>query len=280
VNASSAGTLYLVSTPIGNLEDLTHRAARILREAAVIACEDTRQTRKLLSHYGIESPVVSYHEHNEAARTEELLARLERGQSVALVSDAGTPLVSDPGFRVLSAAIGRGFPVCPVPGPSAILAALTGAGLPVDEFYFGGFLPPKRGQRIKALERWKSLGCTLILYEAPHRILDTLADIESLFGSRKVVVARELTKLHEEFIRGAADEVRGILAARPCVKGEITLLIAPAPEIAEDGTPLDAAVGALVAGGMQPMDAMKIVAKRRGLSKREVYAQLRGNHAP
>ena len=268
------GTLYLVSTPIGNLEDMTHRAVRVLREAAVIACEDTRQTRKLLDHYGITGPVVSYHDHNEAARTEELLTRLERGESVALVSDAGTPLVSDPGYRVLRAAVGRGFTVCPIPGPSAVLAGLVGSGLPVDQFFFGGFLPPKQGQRRKALEGWKELPCTLILYEAPHRILDTLTDTEELFGIRQVVVARELTKLHEEFLRGTSGEVRAILAARPAVKGEITLLIGKAPEIAEDDTPVEEAVAALVAGGMHPMDAMKAVAKRRGLSKRDVYARL------
>ena len=268
------GTLYLVSTPIGNLEDMTHRAVRVLREAAVIACEDTRQTRKLLDHYGITGPVVSYHDHNEAARTAELLTRLERGESVALVSDAGTPLVSDPGYRVLRAAVGRGFTVCPIPGPSAVLAGLVGSGLPVDQFFFGGFLPPKQGQRRKALEGWKELPCTLIVYEAPHRILDTLTDTEELFGSRQVVVARELTKLHEEFLRGTSGEVHAILAGRPAVKGEITLLIDKAPEIAEDETPVEEAVATLVAGGMHPMDAMKAVARRRGMSKRDVYARL------
>jgi 16S rRNA (cytidine1402-2'-O)-methyltransferase len=265
------GTLYLVATPIGNLEDITLRALRVLREADLIACEDTRQTGKLLRHFDIiDKPMVSYHEHNEAARTAELIAKLESDVTVALVSDAGTPLVSDPGYRLVTAAIGAGIAVVPIPGASALLSALTGAGMPTDAFRFCGFLPPKQGQRRKALEALRAEDCTLVFYEAPHRIVDTLSDISAVYGERPVVVARELTKLHEEFLRGTVDEVRSQLDARPSVKGEITLLIGKgAPVMAE--TPIDAAVRELEQKGVPRMDAIKQVARERGLSKREVY---------
>ena len=266
--------LYLVATPIGNLEDITLRALRVLREADLIACEDTRQTGKLLAHFGIaDKPMVSYHEHNETARTQELVAKLEGGRSIALVSDAGTPLVSDPGYRLVTAAISAGIPVVPIPGASAVLGGLAAAGLPTEAFRFCGFLPPKQGQRKKALEALRGEDCTLIFYEAPHRILDTLADLAGVYGDRPVVVARELTKMHEEFLRGTADEVRVQLAVRPSVKGEITLLIAKgAPVIAT--TPVEDAVRELEQKGVPRMDAIKQVARERGLSKREVYKQL------
>jgi 16S rRNA (cytidine1402-2'-O)-methyltransferase len=265
--------LYLVATPIGNLEDITLRAVRVLREADLIACEDTRQTGKLLAHFDIDKPMVSYHEHNEAARTLELMVKLEGGASIALVSDAGTPLVSDPGYRLVIAAIGAGIPVVPVPGASAVLGALAAAGLPTDAFRFCGFLPVKTTQRRKALELLRAETCTLIFYEAPHRILDALSDISAVYGDRPVAVARELTKLHEEFLRGTADEVRTQLAGRPSVKGEITLLIGKgAPVIA--ATPVDEAVRELEQKGISRMDAIKQVARERGLSKREVYKQI------
>lgn len=268
------GTLYVVATPIGNLEDITLRALRLLKQVAVIACEDTRQTRKLLDHFSITTPTVSYHEHNEAARTAELLTRLEAGESVALVSDAGTPLISDPGYRVVHAAIAAGIAVVPIPGASAALGALAAAGLATDQFRFCGFLPPKSGQRRKALEEMAEETCTLVFYEAPHRILDTLADIEAVYGPRPVVVARELTKLHEEFLRGTAAEVHAQLAARPAVKGEITLLIGKGEPVA-DNTPIAEAVAALEAAGVARMDAIKQVARARGLSKRQVYDEVR-----
>jgi 16S rRNA (cytidine1402-2'-O)-methyltransferase len=268
------GPLYLVATPIGNLEDITYRAVRILGEVDCIACEDTRQTRKLLDHYGIHKPVVSYHEHNEAERAAELASRMLGGSSIALVSDAGVPLVSDPGYRLVRAAIENGIPVHPIPGPSAALAALSGAGLPTDSFRFGGFLPVKQGQRVKALEAIRDEHATCIFYEAPHRILETLEAIDETLGHRQVVVARELTKIHEEFLRGTAREVHAALAARDSVKGEITLLIGRATEPEPDDTPIDEAVQALERGGMARMDAIKEIARRRGLSKREVYAQL------
>lgn len=269
-----SGLLYLVATPIGNLEDITYRAVRVLQEADLIACEDTRQTRKLLDRYGIHKPTISYHEYNEAERTEDLAARLLAGAVIALVSDAGTPLVSDPGYRLVRAAIESGIPVQPVPGASAALAALAASGLPTDGFHFGGFLPPKPGQRAKVLEALANEQATLIFYEAPHRILETLEAVEKTLGSRPVVVARELTKIHEEFLRGTAAEIRAQLAQRGVVKGEITLLIGKASGPTPDDTPLDEAVEALVRAGTPRMDAIKQVARKRGLSKREVYDQL------
>ena len=269
-----AGTLYLVATPIGNLEDITLRALRVLREADLIACEDTRHTRKLLDHYGISKPTVSYHEHNEAARAAELIARLVAGTSIALVCDAGTPLLSDPGYRVVTAAIEAGVAVVPIPGPSAALGALTASGLATASFRFCGFLPPKSGARRKALEQFQHDACALIFYEAPHRILDALADVQAVFGSRFVVVARELTKLHEEFLRGTAAAVREQLAKRDAIKGEFTLLIDKAPEVVEDTTPVDEAVRALEQQGVPRMDAIKQVARARGLSKRDVYREV------
>jgi 16S rRNA (cytidine1402-2'-O)-methyltransferase len=270
------GTLYLVATPIGNLEDITLRAVRVLREADLIACEDTRQTGKLLQHFQIiAKPMVSYHEHNEAARTQELVAKLESGTNIALVSDAGTPLVSDPGYRLVIAAADAGITVVPIPGASAILVALAAAGLPTDAFRFGGFLPAKTGQRKKALEELRGEDCTLVFYEAPHRILDALSDIAAVYGERPVVVARELTKVHEEFLRGTAEEVRATLAARPSVKGEITLLIGKGSPMVS-ATPVEDAVRELEQQGVPRMDAIKQVARERGLSKREVYSRVSG----
>jgi 16S rRNA (cytidine1402-2'-O)-methyltransferase len=269
-----AGVLYVVATPIGNLEDITYRAVRTLREAGVIACEDTRQTRKLLEHYSIRTPTVSYHEHNEAERTADLAARLRSGTTVALVSDAGMPLVSDPGYRLVRAAIEDGIPVQPVPGASAALAALAAAGLPTDSFHFAGFLPPKTGQRARVLEGLAGETATLIFYEAPHRILEMLEAVEQALGPRPVVVARELTKIHEEFLRGTAAGVRAQLAARDAIKGEITVLVGRAEHPPADETPVEDAVEALVRAGSPRMDAIKQVARRRGLSKREVYDRL------
>jgi 16S rRNA (cytidine1402-2'-O)-methyltransferase len=268
------GTLYVVSTPIGNLEDITLRALRVLREADLIACEDTRQTRKLLDHYAISKPSVSYHDHNESARAAELIEKLESGANIALVSDAGTPLISDPGYRLVAAATGAGILVVPVPGPSATIAALAASGLPTDSFRFCGFLPPKSTQRRKLIEELKSDTATLIFYEAPHRVLDALGDIAALMGARRVVVAREITKLHEEFLRGTAAEVRARLADRPVVRGEITLLIGKADRIEADDVPIEDAVRELESKGIARMDAIKQVAKSRGISKRECYRQL------
>jgi 16S rRNA (cytidine1402-2'-O)-methyltransferase len=273
--AALSGTLYLVGTPIGNLEDISWRAVRVLKEADWIACEDTRHTRRLLDHYGIARPTISYHEHNERERTPELIEALTGGAAGALVSDAGMPLISDPGYRLVRAAIDHGIRVEPIPGPSALLAALAASGLPGGAFHFGGFLPAKSAARSKVLEALRHEPVPLIFYEAPHRILETLEAIDRIMGDRLVVLARELTKVHEEFLRAPAAEIRATLAARPAVKGEITLVIAAASSTAADapdaGLPLAQAVEACIADGMPRMDAIKEVARRRGLSKREVY---------
>lgn len=271
---SVSGTLYIVATPIGNLEDITLRALRILREADLIACEDTRQTRKLLDRHGIVKPLVSYHEHNEFARAGELLAELQVGRNIALVSDAGTPLIADPGYRLVAQARSAGIVVSPIPGASAITGALSASGLPTDSFYFGGFLPAKKSQRRKTLEEAKNYPVTLVFYEAPHRILEALEDIAEVLGSRKVTLARELTKIHEEFLAGTAPELREKLAHR-APRGEFTILVAKADAPAENLPPIEAAFDQLVEAGVPRMDAMKTIARERGLSKREVYAQLK-----
>ena len=268
------GLLYLVATPIGNLEDITYRAVRVLGEADLIACEDTRQTRKLLEHYHIQKPTISYHDHNEAERSEDLAERLRGGAVIALVSDAGMPLVADPGYRLVRAAIESGVPVQAIPGASATLTALAASGLPTDSFHFGGFLPHKPGQRAKVLEQLAEEQATLIFYEAPHRILEALEAIENALGPRPVVVARELTKIHEEYLRGTAAEIRALLAAREAVKGEITLLIGKTMTPTADDTPVPEAVEELIRAGAARMDAIKQVARRRGLPKREVYEQV------
>jgi 16S rRNA (cytidine1402-2'-O)-methyltransferase len=269
-----AGILYLVATPIGNLEDITRRAERVLGEVSLIACEDTRHSRRLLDHLGIRTPTVSYHEHNETQRTPELLARLSAGQRIALIADAGTPLVSDPGYRLVAAAAASGIRVEPIPGASALLAALTASGLPTDCFHFAGFLPAKPPQRRKALEALKPVTATLVFYEAPHRVTASLADIGEVLGPRPMAAAREITKLHEEFLRGTPAEILGELASRPSVKGEFTLVVAGARAPEPGGAPPAAEVAELVGAGMPRMDAIKTVARRRGLPKREVYKLL------
>jgi len=276
-----AGTLYIIATPIGNLEDITLRALRILRdEVVMIACEDTRHTQKLLEHYQIRKPLISYHEHNEASRTAEILDSLEDGHSIALVSDAGTPLVSDPGYRVVKAAINRHFAVVPVPGPSAVLAALAASGLPTDDFRFIGFFPSKAGARRKALADILNTRGTVVAYESPHRILDTLAEIAVIFGSGPIVLAREITKVHEEFLRGSAAEIREQLAKRGSVKGEITLIIGrPEKNASAISDPLAEVLRLEIEEGVNRIQAVKTVAKQLGLPKREVYrlAAAQGN---
>ena len=250
------------------------RALRVLREeASVIACEDTRQTQKLLDHFGIRKPVISYHEHNENTRSAELVERMAAGENVALVSDAGTPLVSDPGYRLVTAAIAAGFRVIPVPGVSAALAALSASGLPTDEFRFAGFLPPKSAARRRFLDEAAVDRATLIVYESPHRILDSLQDIAQILGDRRIVLARELTKIHEEFLRGSAREILDELRARPSIKGEMTLVIERAGKGAAEGDPVSEVLS-LQAAGVDRMEAIKSVAKRFGLGKRELYEKL------
>jgi len=274
-----SGCLYLVATPIGNLEDITLRALRILKEADQIACEDTRHTQKLLNHYGIAKPLVSYHEHNEMTRAPELVLAMEQGAQIALVSDAGMPLVSDPGYRLVTLALRHHLPVVPVPGPSALLAALSASGLPNEEFLFAGFLPARSGQRKRALERLRIEDRTMILYEAPHRIEDTLADARAILGDRPACLAREVTKLHEEFRRGTLSELAASLSEKPA-RGEITLLIGPFP--AEERTAqrdssqsLAERVDELIRQAkLDRKEALKLAAKERGLTKRAAYSEL------
>lgn len=231
------GTLYLVATPLGNLEDITLRALRVLRECDVLAAEDTRRSGQLLAHFGIRKPLVSYFRFNEARRSEEILERLRRGQTVALVTDAGSPGISDPGERVVRAALAAGFRVEPVPGPCALIAALTASGLPTEEFHFVGFLPHKSGQRRKALERLATLPGTLVLYESPHRLERLLAELAELMPERAVVLARELTKKFEEFLRGRPAELLARVSQR-AVRGELVVLIGPAPSDLPAATPV------------------------------------------
>ena len=274
-------TLYLVGTPIGNLEDISLRALRILKEADLIACEDTRQTAKLLNHYGVETRTISYHEHNELTRAAELIMHLEQGQSIALVTDAGMPGISDPGFRLVSLAIRHKVPVVPIPGASAFLNALVASGLPTDSFVFHGFLPAKLGQRRKLLQEIQASPWTQIFYEAPHRLLGTLEDIAEVMGAqRRVVVAREVTKIYEEFVRGAAAEVLADFKKREEVRGEITLLIGRAEELPH-GVPAVAQKNArsrvrelMKSEAIDEKEAMKRVAREMGVSKSDVYREL------
>ena len=280
-NASPlAPGLYLVATPIGNLEDITLRALRVLKEADVIACEDTRQTQKLLNHYGIATRTTSYHEHNEMTRAPELVLELEQGARIALVSDAGMPGISDPGFRLITLAIRHHIPVVPIPGASAFLAALVASGLPTDAFRFSGFLPAKSGQRRKFLESIRDSPRTQVLYEAPHRLQEALKDVVEVLGAeRHVVVAREVTKLHEEFLRGRASELLQTLDARGEIKGEITLLIGKAEEAEKKPAAPSVTIPQRVAEIMaqdklDEKSALKKAAKERGLSKSAAYREM------
>ena len=272
--------LYLVATPIGNLEDITLRALRVLRTADRIACEDTRQTQKLLNHFGIETPATSLHEHNEAARTPEMMTALKAGERIAVVSDAGMPGISDPGMHLASAAIEAGVPVIPVPGANAALSALVASGLSSERFLFAGFLPAKAGERRTALEKLREQMAdpmTVIFYEAPHRILETLDDLESIWGAHaRVVLARELTKLHEEFLRGTVAEVRAALHERDRMRGEMVLLLdaQPATVSAPSASIKDRVAALESEEGLDEKDALKRIARERGQSKSEVYREL------
>lgn len=273
-----SGTLYIVATPIGNLEDITLRALRVLKEADLIACEDTRHTRKLLSHFQISKPTVSYHEHNEHERAGELIKKLEGGLNVAMVSDAGTPLISDPGFRLVNDAIARGISVVPIPGTSAVIAALSASGLATTEFAFVGFLPTRRAARRARLKLLSNTESTLVFYEAPHRIKETIEDARAVLGERECVVARELTKLHEEFLRGRLSTIE-IPAER--VRGEIVLLLGPAidrpveqPEHPQTHSILEDVQQMITTEGLDQKDALKRVARARGISKSEAYRRM------
>jgi 16S rRNA (cytidine1402-2'-O)-methyltransferase len=282
--ATLAPGLYLVATPIGNLEDITLRAVRVLKEADQIACEDTRQTQKLLNHYGVTTRTVSYHEHNELTRAPELVLDLEGGARIALVTDAGMPGISDPGFRLISLAIRHHIPVIPIPGASAFLAALVASGLPTDSFRFSGFLPSKSGQRRQMLESIKASPRTQVFYEAPHRIKEAVQDVvEILGGERPLVIAREVTKIHEEFLRGRASELLGTLDGRGDIKGEITLLIGKGEEGQQK-----VATGVSVRQRLQQVmaeekldekTALKKIAREMGVSKSKAYRELQRGKA-
>jgi 16S rRNA (cytidine1402-2'-O)-methyltransferase len=273
------GCLYIVGTPIGNLEDITLRALRILKEVDLIACEDTRHTHKLLNHYDIAKTLVSYHEHNEMTRSSELLIQLEQGAKIALVSDAGMPLVSDPGYRLVTLCARHKIPVVPIPGPSAMLAALAAAGLPNDEFLFVGFLPQRSGERRRMLERLRIEERTIILYEAPHRVAESIADAQEILGDRPACIAREVTKVHEQFLRGKLSQLAESLAEQTA-RGEITLVIGPPePSIVsgqgDSSQSLSDRVEELIRQAkLDRKDALKLAAKERGITRRAAYDQL------
>ena len=272
--------LYLVATPIGNLEDITLRAIRVLKQADLIACEDTRQTQKLLNHFGIATPTTSYHEHNEASRAAELMEKLKQGARIAVVTDAGTPGISDPGFRLASLAIENGIAVIPIPGPVAFVTALIACGLPADSFSFHGFLPAKSGARRRDLEQIRASTRTDVFYEAPHRICETLADVAAVLGpTRQIVIARELTKIHEEFLRGTAADLLDVVKQRGEIKGELVLLIGranPGDAPASYASLTDRITQLMREGKLEEKDALKNAAKERGISKSEAYRQWQG----
>jgi 16S rRNA (cytidine1402-2'-O)-methyltransferase len=274
--ATMPGTLYLVATPIGNLADITHRALQVLNDVDLIACEDTRHTHKLLNHYGLSTKTLSYHEHNEQQRATELIDRLKRGTNIAVVSDAGTPSISDPGFRLVRAAIENDIPIVPIPGPSALITALIAAGLPTDEFFFAGFLPARANARRTRLSELQSVPGTLIFYEAPHRLAETLKDAYEILGEREAVVARELTKLHEEIRRGRLSELTAAYAEKTDIRGEIVVLIdrnvigAAATQTASVAT----LVNQYEQDGLDHRAALKKAARELGLSRAEAYRKL------
>jgi 16S rRNA (cytidine1402-2'-O)-methyltransferase len=281
-----AGTLYVVATPIGNLEDITERALHVLASVDVVACEDTRHTRVLLDHYGIKAKLLSYHEHNERERALELCQMILQGSDVALVSDAGTPGISDPGFRLVHEAAQQGARIVPLPGPTAFVAALVASGLPTDQFFFGGFLPARSTQRRARLIDARSLAATLIFYEAPHRIGAALKDAREILGEREAVVVREVTKIHEEILRGRLGELAQHFAAPETARGEMVLLIdrhtAAGAEMSEKNSSEEdvaARVAALEAVGMSARDALKRTARELGLSRSEAYRRLTASKA-
>ena len=272
------GSLYIVATPIGNLEDITLRALRVLKEVDIIACEDTRHTAKLLTRYGIATPRKSYHEFNEESRTPELVRLLREGKNIALVGDAGTPLISDPGYKIVSVCRKEGIMVIPVPGASAIVTALAASGLPSDNFFFAGFLPSRAAPRRRRLAELADIPGSLIFYEAPHRLINSLKDMAATLGGRRATLAREITKIHEEFLYGTLEEIINTLSERQEIRGEITLII-------ENGKGVTAAavfpesIGEhldkeMKASGLSRNEALKAIARERGVSRRDAYKLL------
>jgi 16S rRNA (cytidine1402-2'-O)-methyltransferase len=270
--------LYIVATPIGNLEDISFRAVRVLKEADLIACEDTRHTGKLLTHYGISAPRESYHEFNEETRTPQLIQMLREGKSIALVSDSGTPLVSDPGYRLVSRCREEGIQVIPIPGPSAVIAALVGSGFPSDSFFFAGFLPSRSSLRKNRFEQLANIPATLIFFEAPHRLLACLEDMAAVLGPRRAGIARELTKIHEEFLSGTLPELLEIFQNRPKIQGEFTLIVerGEAPSIAANfsASLKQHLEEEMKKTGLPRNEALKSVARQRGITRRQAYNEL------
>jgi 16S rRNA (cytidine1402-2'-O)-methyltransferase len=269
-----SGTLYIIATPIGNLEDITLRAVRVLKEADLIAAEDTRHTKKLLDRYGIETPLTSYHDHNKEEKAPVIVARLLEGKSVALVSDAGTPGISDPGYFLINLAVHEGVPVAPIPGATAAIAALSISGLPTDRFVFEGFLPSKHTARLKRLEELSTEDRTLVFYEAPHRVIRAVEDVLSVFGDRAAVLTRELTKVHEEVVRGALSHILARLK-QGTTKGEFTLIVHGATEMRgqADISPEEYLKNLMLHRGLTKKEAIAATAEELGLPKKEVYQQ-------
>jgi 16S rRNA (cytidine1402-2'-O)-methyltransferase len=279
-----AGTLYLVSTPIGNLEDITLRALRILTEVDLIACEDTRHSRILLDHYSIKTKTISYHEHNERERAIELSSMIESGTNVALITDAGTPGINDPGFRLVTECIKRNIDVVPIPGPAAFVSSLVASGLPTDQFFFGGFLPSRSLLRRLRFEQSKTINATLIFYEAPHRLAESLDDAWEILGEREAAIARELTKLHEEIVRGKLSELKKLFPAGRSIKGEIVLIIDRNPILDQDDkTTIKQSIAdrvhELEKEGLDNRAALKRIARELGIPRSEAYRRLLAERA-
>ncbi|MFA7405461.1 MAG: 16S rRNA (cytidine(1402)-2'-O)-methyltransferase [Pelobacteraceae bacterium] len=269
----TTATLYIIATPIGNLEDITYRAVRILGEVDLIAAEDTRHSLKLLNHFGISKPLTSYFDHNQQFKGERILNALRQGKSVALISDAGTPCISDPGYQLVRDAVAESIKVVPLPGACAAVAALSASGLPTDTFTFAGFPPSRQGKRRTFLAGVNDLPGTLVLYEAPHRLIDTLNDIREVLGERQVIVARELTKIFEEFIHGTASEVIATVSQGQ-VRGEVVILIAAGEIAAPETEPLEQVLRRLMADGtLSIKDAAKQAATISGVSRSEAYSE-------
>jgi 16S rRNA (cytidine1402-2'-O)-methyltransferase len=270
--------LYIVATPIGNLEDISFRAVRVLKEADLIACEDTRHTAKLLTHYGISAARESYHEFNEETRTPQLIQMLREGKNIALVSDSGTPLVSDPGYRLVSSCRKEGIEVIPIPGPSAAIAALVGSGLPSDSFFFAGFLPARSSLRKSRLEQFAKIPATLIFFEAPHRLLSCLEDMIAVLGPRRAVIARELTKIHEEFLSGFLPELLGLFRNRPKIQGEFSLILErgeTAPLTTDFPVSLKQHLEEeMKKTGLPRNEALKSISRQRGITRKQAYNEL------
>jgi 16S rRNA (cytidine1402-2'-O)-methyltransferase len=265
------GTLYIVATPIGNLEDITLRAIRTLKDVDIIAAEDTRHTQTLLRHFTINTPLTSYHDHNERAKTGQVVARLERGESVALVSDAGTPGISDPGYRLVLEATRLGIRVVPIPGPTALIGALSASGLPTDGFNFRGFLPARKRERRSKLQELRLERYSIVVYETPHRLKESLDDIREIFGNRRMVLGREITKIHEEFLRGRISEVIAEVSRRD-IRGEVTLIIEGCSDVdppSEEA--LRQEIAKLLADGLRVKEVAEVLGEKYGYSKRQIY---------